>query len=270
MRTSSFYSGRWPTPQACCLRQYTIRRRQTMEIARYVRVSTNRQQHTQTIEQQLARLRAAVATHPDWHLTEEHIYRDDGYSGAKLNRPGLDCLRDRAAFAAFERVLITTPDRLARNFTHQLLLIDELSQRGCEVEFLDRPMSDDPHDQLLLHIRGAVAEYERTLIADRMRRGRQAKFRSGQLLPWSRAPYGYILAPERPRDPNRVRLDPAQAAVVAQIFAWYTEPQQPVSLYWVAKQLSEAQLPTASGKVRWNVAKVRGILRSPVYAGTAY
>jgi site-specific DNA recombinase len=74
-----------------------------------VRVSTTRQHHTQTIEQQLARLRAAVAIHPDWHLAEEHIYRDDGYSGAKLNRPGLDRLRDRAAFAAFERVLLTAP-----------------------------------------------------------------------------------------------------------------------------------------------------------------
>lgn len=145
-----------------------------MEIALYVRVSTNRQQQMQTIEQQLERLHTYVAAHPEWHLTEEHIYRDDGYSGAKLNRPGLDGLRDRAAMAAFERVLMTAPDRLARNYVHQVLLLDELAQRGCQVEFLDRPMSQDPHDQLLLQIRGAVAEYERTWIADRMRRGRQA------------------------------------------------------------------------------------------------
>jgi len=241
-----------------------------MEIALYVRVSTNRQQHTQTIEQQLARLRAAVATHPDWHLTEEHIYRDDGYSGAKLNRPGLDRLRDRAAFAAFERVVLTAPDRLARNYVHQILLIDELTQRGCQVEFLDRPMSEDPHDQLLLHIRGAVAEYERTLIAERMRRGRQAKLRSGQLLPWTMAPYGYLLDPERPRDPSRVRPDAVKAAVVSQIFAWYTDNKLSVSLYWVAKRLSDAQIPTPSGRARWNVASVRGILRNPAYAGTAY
>ncbi len=85
-----------------------------MEIALYVRVSTTRQQHTQTIAQQVARLREYVAMQPDWHLAEEHIYRDDGYSGAKLQRPGLDRLRDRAALAAFEQVLITAPDRLAR------------------------------------------------------------------------------------------------------------------------------------------------------------
>jgi site-specific DNA recombinase len=56
-----------------------------------------------------------------------------------------------------------------------VLLIEELAGHGCQVEFLDRPMSDDPHDQLLLQIRGAVAEYERTLITERMRRGRHAR-----------------------------------------------------------------------------------------------
>ena len=66
-----------------------------MELALYVRVSTSRQQQTQTIDQQIDRLRAYVTTQPDWHLAEEQIYRDDGYSGAKLNRPGLDRLRER-------------------------------------------------------------------------------------------------------------------------------------------------------------------------------
>ena len=241
-----------------------------MEVALYVRVSTTRQQQAQTIEQQLARLREHVATQPEWHLAEEHIYRDDGYSGSRLNRPGLDRLRDRAALAVFERVLMTAPDRLARNYVHQVLLIDELAQRGCEVAFLDRPMSQDPHDQLLLQIRGAVAEYERTLIADRMRRGRQAKLRSGQLLPWSVPPYGYVMDPERPRDPQRLRLDPVKAAVITQMFAWYTDPQTPATLYSVAKRLTDDQIPTPRGGPRWNVASVRGILRSPVYTGTAY
>jgi site-specific DNA recombinase len=191
-----------------------------MEVALYVRVSTTRQQQAQTIEQPLARLREYVAPRPEWHLAEEHVYRDDGYSGAELNRPGLDRLRDRAALAAFERVLLTAPDRLARNDVHQVLLIEELAQRGCAVAFLDRPMSQEPHDQLLLQIRGAVAAYERTLSADRMRRGRQAKLRNGQLRPWSVAPYGYVMDPERPRDPQRLRLDPVKAAVITQLFAW--------------------------------------------------
>ena len=76
-------------------------------------------------------------------------------------RPGLDRLRDHAALAELDIVLVTAPDRLARNYFHQVLLIDELAARGCQVEFLDGPMNADPHDQLLLQIRGAVAEYER-------------------------------------------------------------------------------------------------------------
>ena len=241
-----------------------------MEIALYVRVSTSRQQQAQTIEQQLDRLRTHVAGQREWHLADEHIYRDDGYSGARLNRPGLDRLRDEATLGSIEVVLVTAPDRLARKYVHQVLLVEELSSHGCQIEFLDRPMSDDPHDQLLLQIRGAVAEYERSLIAERMRRGRQAKMRSGLLLPWTKAPYGYILDPERPRDANRVHVDLVKAEVVKQIFAWYTDPATPATLYWVAKTLSDRRIPTPSGGVRWNVASVRGILRSPVYAGIAY
>jgi len=96
-----------------------------------------------------------------------------------------------------DRVLITSTDRLARNYVHQMVLVEEWERSGCKVEFLDGPMSQDPHDQLLLQIRGAVAEYERVLIAERMRRGRQMKLTAGALLPWTVPPYGYRSAPDR-------------------------------------------------------------------------
>jgi site-specific DNA recombinase len=124
-----------------------------MEGALDVRVSTTRPQPAQTLEQQLAWLHAYVATQPEWHLAEERIYRDDGHSGRRLNRPGLDRMRDWAALAAFEWVRMTAPDRLARNDVHQVLRIDELAQRGSEVELLDRLMSQAPHNQLLLQSR---------------------------------------------------------------------------------------------------------------------
>jgi site-specific DNA recombinase len=238
-----------------------------MRVAIYVRVSTQRQAQTQTIEQQIERLQVHVEAQ-GWVLEPEHIYRDDGYSGAKLNRPGLDSLRDRAALAEFDLVLITEPDRLARNYVHQMVVIEELERRGVQVEFLDRPMSDNPHDRLLLQIRGAVAEYERTQISERMRRGRLARYRSGQLLPWTRPPYGYRVNPESPRNLDGVRLDEAEAAIVVQMFDWYWEPQ--TSLYHVAKRLTDLGLPTPTGKPRWNVATVRGILKNPAYVGTAY
>jgi site-specific DNA recombinase len=96
-----------------------------------------------------------------------------------------------------------------------------------------------------------------------MRRGRHAKLRNGPRLPWTVAPYGYILDAEHPRDPRRLCLDPGTAAIVSQMFAWSSAPQTPVRLYRVAKRLSDAQIPTPTGKPRWHVASVRGMLRSP-------
>jgi site-specific DNA recombinase len=169
-----------------------------MRVAVYVRVSTQRQAQAQTIEQQLERLRAHLRDQ-GVGLASEAIFRDDGYSGATLNRPGLDRLRDAVRAGEVTQVLVTDPDRLARSYVQLMVLLAELERFGCEVVFLDRPMSREPQDQLLLQIRGAVAEYERTLIAERMRRGRQMKLRAGCLLPWTRAPYGFRLGPDRPR-----------------------------------------------------------------------
>lgn len=196
-----------------------------MKVAVYVRVSTQRQAQTQSLAQQLERLSQHIQEQ-GWELRAEHIFRDDGYSGASLKRPGLDRLRDKAREAVFDRVLLVAPDRLARNYVHQVLLLEELERYGCQVEFLERPMSGDPHDQLLLQIRGAVAEYERTLIAERMRRGRLQKLQAGILLPWTTAPYGYRLHPERPRDPAGVRIEETEAAVVRELFAWYLEEER--------------------------------------------
>ena len=227
-----------------------------MRAAIYVRVSTPKQTENQTIEQQITRLKTHIEDQ-DWILKAEHIYRDDGYSGANLNRPGLDSLRDRAALAEFDIVLVTAPDRLSRNYVHQMLLIEEFERHHIRVEFLERPMSDDPHDRLLLQIRSAVAEYERTLIGERMRRGRLTKYRAGQLLPWGRRPYGYQLDPERPRDPAGVRLDKAEAAMVAEMFAWYLQPGG--TLYRVAKRLNELGVRTPRGDKGWHTSTIRGI-----------
>jgi site-specific DNA recombinase len=238
-----------------------------MRIALYLRASTPRQAQAQSCEQQLDRLQIHIQAQ-GWLLPSENIFRDDGYSGATLKRPGLDRLRDYAATAALDRILITSPDRLARNYVHQVLLLEELQSSGCQVDFLDHPMSQDPHDQLLLQIRGAVAEYERTLIAERMRRGRLAKLHAGLLLPWTRPPYGYRLDPQRPRDPALVRLEVSEAAVVAEIFDWYS--QQGRSLFGLAKHLEGQGIASPSGKPYWSTGTLRGILTNPTYTGQVF
>jgi site-specific DNA recombinase len=239
-----------------------------MRAAIYARVSTTRQARTQKADQQIERLKA-YAKQKDWTLEEDQLYLDEGYSGASLNRPGLDALRDAAATAEFEAVLITAPDRLARNYVHQVLLIEELQGCGCRVEFVERPMSQDPNDQLLLQIRGAVAEYERTLIAERMRRGRLAKLHAGQLLPWVRVPFGYRIDPDHPRDPAGLRIDEYEAAIVRQMFAWYLE--RGATLGSIARKLNESGIPTPTGKSSsWSRSTIRGILKNPAYVGNAH
>ena len=239
----------------------------TLRAALYARVSTPHQTQTETIEQQLDQLKRHI-DEQGWSLEEKHIFRDDGRSGATLNRPGLDRLRDTVRFGEIDCIVLTTPDRLARNYVHQMILLDELEAVGCQVHFLDRPMSRDPHDKLLLQIRGAVAEYERTLITDRMRRGRLAKYQAGLLLPWTRAPYGYRLDPDTPRDPNGVRIDPSEAAIVQEIYARYV--QEGDSLCQLAKYLQQQGVPTPSGKRLWSLSTLRAILRQPAYTGKVY
>src|SRR6185437_3293461 len=192
-----------------------------MRVAVYARVSTTRQAQAQTIEQQLDRLREAAAGR-GWELEEQHVYRDDGYSGARLGRPGLDRLRDHAALADLDVVLVAAPDRLARNYVHQVLLIEEM------------------------------AEHERTLITERMRRGRHARLRAGTLLPWTRPPFGYRLDPDRPRDAAAVRTEPGEAALVAQLFDWYLQPR--ATLYQLTTRLAALGAASPTGKPRWTVA----------------
>jgi site-specific DNA recombinase len=238
-----------------------------MRVAAYVRVSTSRQVKLETIEQQLEMV-CRYSQEKGWELAEEDIFRDDGYSGTTLKRPALDALRDKARMRELEVVLVPSPDRLARNYVHQMVLIEEFEKNGCRVEFVERPMSSEPNDQLLLQIRGAVAEYERTLLSERMRRGRLAKYKAGLLLPWTHTPYGLRVDPDRPRDPAGVSLDEAKATVVAEIFAVYLEPG--ASLFGVSRHLREMGVPAPRGGKAWSTATLRGIMTNPVYAGKVY
>ena len=238
-----------------------------MRVAAYVRVSTSRQVKLETIDQQLEMV-SRYAREKGWELAEEDIFRDDGYSGTTLKRPALDALRDKARMRELGVVVVPSPDRLARNYVHQMVLVEELEKAGCKVEFVERPMSSEPNDQLLLQIRGAVAEYERTLLAERMRRGRLAKYKAGLLLPWTHTPYGLRVDPDRPRDPAGVSLDEAKAAVVAEIFAAYLEPG--MSLFGVSRHLREMGVSAPRGGKAWSTATLRGIMTNPVYTGKVY
>lgn len=230
-------------------------------VALYARVSTDRQADAKTIEQQVEALRT-YAAQQGWPVAPDHEYRDEGYSGARLDRPALDRLRDAVLHGGVDLILVTSPDRLARRYAYQVWLLEEFERLGCRLQFLERPLTGDPQDALVIQIRGAVAEYERTLIADRMRRGRLAALRAGRLLPWSTPPYGYRVDPQCPRDPTGLRVEEREADLIRQIFAWYVEEGR--NLYQIACRLTASATPTPRGAAIWNTSTVRKILVNTV------
>ena len=232
----------------------------------YARVSTPRQGREQTIDSQLAALKD-WADENGYELSPKYVYTDEGYSGSRIDRPGLDALRDGAEDGAFEVVGVLSPDRLARKYAYQVLLLEELGRSGCEVIFVDHPISDDPNDQLLLQIRGAIAEYERVLLGERFRRGKLQKAREGHFI-GGRAPYGYRYVPKRDGVPGHLVLDETEAELVRMLYGWLIDER--MSVRQILKRLNEGPWSPRSGGARWSASVVHRILSDPTYSGTAY
>src|SRR5258708_26751162 len=152
----------------------------TIRAAFYARVSGEQQAAAHTIESQIAAL-SERASNDGTPVPTERRFVDDGYSGATLIRPALDRLRDLVSVGAIDRIYVHSPDRLARNYAYQVLLLDEWQRRGIEVVFLNRPLGKSPEDDLLLQVQGIVAEYERAKIMERSRRGKKHAAQSGSL-----------------------------------------------------------------------------------------
>src|SRR5215212_11599694 len=152
-----------------------------MRVALYARVSTESQQARGTIGSQLAVLRERVGAEGEEVVAE---FCDDGHSGARLDRPGLDALRDAAEAGLIERVWCLSADRLARVYAYQVIVLDELARHGVGVRFTDAPpIDDDPQAKLLTQVQGVIAEYERAKIAERYRRGKLFRSRPGRCWP---------------------------------------------------------------------------------------
>ena len=89
-------------------------------------------------------------------------------------------------------LLCHAPDRLARRYAYQVLLLEELRAPGVEVVFAKEPeRGGTPEDELLRQFQGMIAEYERAQIAERTRRGKLHRARAGSQAVLSGAPYGY-------------------------------------------------------------------------------
>jgi site-specific DNA recombinase len=156
----------------------------------YARVSSARQKKDQTIGSQTAALRDH-ARQLGVELPEDWVFEDEGHSGATLVRPALEALRDLAAQGCVDVVLCYSPDRLARKFAYQALLIEEFARAGVRVEFVRGPRGDSPEDQLMVQFQGMFAEYEKAQLMERYRRGKAYRARTGSVNVLSGAPFGY-------------------------------------------------------------------------------
>ncbi len=239
----------------------------TVRAAFYARVSSEQQAAAHTIESQTAALRER-AQRDGTPVPPERQFVDDGYSGATLIRPALDRLRDLATVGAIDRIYVHSPDRLARNYAYQVLLLDEWRRRGVELVFLNRPLGQSPEDDLLLQVQGIVAEYERAKIMERSRRGKKHAAQSGSLNVMSNAPFGYRYVSVR-EGGGQARFEPVaeHARVVQQVFSWIGRDR--CSLAEVCRRLQKAGEMTATGKRIWSRQTVWHILQNPAYQDRA-
>jgi len=237
-----------------------------VKVALYARVSTERQAERGTIGSQLAVLREQV-TAAGHELVSEYI--DEGHSGARLDRPGLDALRDAAEAGLFEAVWCLSPDRLARAYACQVLVLDELGRLGVKVHFTDAPdLADgDPQAVLLTQVQGVIAEYEKAKIAERYRRGKVFRARAGEITSWKTS-YGYRrVVRSGAAGPAHLEIYEPEAAVVRRIF---TERAAGTTVREICRQLNADGIASPTGKPTWGHSTLCRLLRNEAYVGRVY
>jgi site-specific DNA recombinase len=180
----------------------------------------------------------------------------------------LERLRDAAAAGNLDRLYVHSPDRLARKYAYQVLLVEELGRDGVEVVFLNRELGRSPEDDLLLQVQGMMAEYERAKIIERHRRGKLHAARVGSVNVLSGAPYGYRYVSKHDGGGQaRYDLIPEEARVVRQVFEWIGRER--LSIGEVCRRLIRAGERTRTGRTVWERSVVWAMLTNPAYMGSA-
>jgi site-specific DNA recombinase len=232
----------------------------------YTRVSSDQQKDNKTIDSQVDELLRFAQEH-DCYVPPEYIFRDDGYSGAVLVRPGLEKVRDLSAEGQIQAILIYSPDRLSRNYAYQVVLMDEFAAYGTEVLFINSPKADTPEEALLLQFQGMISEYERAIIKERCRRGKRYKAKSGVVNVLCGAPYGYNYIRKTDVSAAYYQINDAQSEIVKEVYRQYAEDF--LSIGEITRGLNEKKVLTRKGISKWERSTVWAMLRNPAYAGKA-
>ena len=232
----------------------------------YARVSSEQQREEHTIASQTAALIEFAKTR-SLEVPTEWVFEDEGFSGATLERPGLERVRDLAAEGQIQVVLAHSPDRLSRKYAYQILLIEEFAKHGVETLFVNAPQGTSAEDQLLVQFQGMIAEYERAQILERSRRGKRHRARSGEISVLSGAPYGYRYIRKTDEELASYQVIDAEAQVVQRVYEMYTVAG--LSIGEIARRLNAQGLPTRKHSSRWERSVIWAMLRNPAYRGAA-
>lgn len=234
------------------------------QVAIYARVSTGRQEKEETIMSQIGALKDRI-TQDGLTISEENIYKDDGYSGSLIERPALDRLREDAKNHKISAVYTYDYGRFSRDLTDLMVIKDEIVSTGVQViSLFERITGDADTDRLLLQIMGAVHEYERKKIARRFHNGKMQKAKRGKLVGYN-APYGYQYDKEK----EELVIYEPEAIIVRKIFDWVGN--HGYSSYAIIRLLHEAGIaPRKEKSEYWTKSPIDRILKNETYIGNHY
>jgi site-specific DNA recombinase len=238
----------------------------------YARVSTEDQGRGFSLPTQIEACQI-LAQQAGYIIPESHVLRDD-MSGTTLDRPGLRQLRKLVTSRAIAAVIVHDPDRLSRTLGHQLLLSEELEQAGVRLLIVSHPLEKGPEGWLFFQMRGAIAEYERAKILERLKRGHLGRAKAGHP-EGGTVPLGYRYI--KGHKQGHYEIDAEEAGLVRRIFQMCLDGRNTTT---IAKQLSAERIPTHQERRGhrhkklapgiWSKGSVHHILRNEVYIGRMY
>jgi len=249
----------------------------TKQAAIYSRVSTDEQAKGYSLSSQIE---ACYSYAQERGYTVTATFSDD-YTGAAIDRPELNELRDYMARNPLDVVIVYDIDRLARKSAYQFLIEEEFKRAGVVIEFVMGQYEDTDEGRLQKQIKGVIAEYEKAKILERSKRGKRGKAKSGFVLTGSRPPYGYTVKSEAHK--AWLEIDENEAAIVRMVYDWYLRGDEngaPMSANSIAVRLTNLGILTRGdkqshvakkhGKGVWQRAMIIHILTNETYTGVWY
>jgi site-specific DNA recombinase len=228
----------------------------------YAPVSTQEQARSgYSLAQQMEALREYVGCE-GYEILEE--VTDPGQSGASLERPGMDRVRDLVAAGGVSAVLAQDRDRFAREPAYLYLLREEFKEHGTKLRSLNDRGDDSPEGQFTDDVLDVMAKFERAKTAERTRRGKLRKVREGKVIAGRAAKYGRAaFGFKYNEDRDGLVIDDERMPLVKRMFHMAGVEGWPI--YAIKRSLEAEGVPTPTGKSDWDPQTIRGYLLSDLY-----